>query len=133
MTRVRLRAWTSQGADATVYGVPGGGLLLAPLPAGVRRVRVEVVGTAGATAYDQVRVSEVSLPGRATSRSLVLPGLVGADDSLVMRSDPLPRRACVDVGLGPQCQEAQALPGEDAGRLDRSFETGPRHVEPRRR
>ena len=122
VTRVRLRAWTDQGVDATVYGVPGGGLLLAPCLRAVRRVRVEVVETAGATAYDQVRVSEVSLPGRATSRSLVLPGLVGADDALVMRSDP-PRRACVDVGLGPQCQEAQALPGEDAGRLDRSFET----------
>ncbi len=124
VSRVRVRAWTAEGETDTVYGLPDSGLLLAPLPrAQVDRIRLEVVSTRpdpGGT--DQVRLSEVTLPGLATVLSRWLPDPVHASDTVVMRLDP-PRRACVDLGLGPQCQQFQARPGESDGRLTRTFDT----------
>ena len=123
VTRVRVRASTPHGEASAVYGVPPSGLLLAPLPlAPTTHLRLEVVEATGAgAATGQVRVSEVSLPGLASLRTLALPDPVDPGDSVVMRLDP-PRRACVDLGLGPQCYESQARVGESAGRLDRTFE-----------
>ncbi len=119
VTRVRVRSWNDAGEQTDVFGVGPTGLLLAPLPGGpVRRVRVEVVEANGS---GQVSVSEISLPDGALGTSLVLPQPVTATDHLVMRLDP-PRRACVDLGLGPHCQEGQARNAESRGRLDRTFD-----------
>ena len=88
----------------------------------VETVRVSVVEATGDDAdYGRVVVSELTLPGVEPGRTTVVPGPLDRDDSLALRLDP-PRRACVDLGLGPHCVESQARPGQDNGRLDRTIE-----------
>jgi hypothetical protein len=123
VARARVLVETDAGTSSAVYGVPASGLLLAPLPEEpVERVRVSVVEAVGPEAdYGRVVISELALPGPAPGRTTVVPGALRRDDPLVLRLDP-PRRACVDLGLGPHCDESQARPGQDDGRLDRTVE-----------
>jgi arabinofuranan 3-O-arabinosyltransferase len=123
VARVRVAVDTEDGRSSAIYGVPASGLLLAPLPEGdLDRVRVSVVEATGDdAAYGRVAVSELVVPGVAPGRTTVLPGSLDVDDSLVLRLDP-PRRACVDLGLGPHCVESHARAGGDGGRLDRTID-----------
>jgi arabinofuranan 3-O-arabinosyltransferase len=123
VARARVLVETDAGTSSAGYGVPASGLLLAPLPEDlVEGVRISVVEAIGAeAAYGRVVVSELILPGVEPGRTTVVPGPLGRDDPLALRLDP-PRRACVDLGLGPHCDESGARPGQDDGRLDRTVE-----------
>ena len=123
VTRLRVAYDTAEGPVSAVLGVPESGLVLAPVPpADVRRVRLSAVGVTGAeSAFGRVMISEVTVPGIEPGRSTVLPAPLRSGDSLALRLDP-PRRACLDVGLGPVCDPTGTRPGEDAGRLDRTVQ-----------
>ena len=122
VTRVRVRVAERCGLArraSTTYRPPA--CWWPPLPDDpVESVRV-VGASRSDAATGRVAVSELTLPGVEPGRTTVVPGPLHRDDSLVLRLDP-PRRACVDLGLGPQCDESQARPAQDAGRLDRTIE-----------
>ncbi len=71
--------------------------------------------------FGRVMISEITVPGVPPGRTTTLPQPVGPNDAVALRLDP-PRRACLDVGLGPVCDAATARRGEDDGRLDRTLE-----------
>ena len=63
----------------------------------------------------------MTLPGVEPGRTTVVPSALAADDSLVLRVDPV-RPACADLGLGSPCTERELPPVEDAGVLDRTID-----------
>jgi len=122
VVRARVRVETDEGTSSVTHDVPADGRLLATLPDGpVHQVRVEVVEATGDPDSGRVAISELGLAGVEPGRTTVVPGALRRDDSLALRLDP-PRRACVDLGLGPHCDHGQARPGQDDGRLDRTIE-----------
>ena len=120
--RARVTLGTGASAVSRVFGVPVDGLLvIPPLTGPVDHIRLAVVSATGSEArFGHVAVSEISIPGVETGRTTVLPEPVSGESALSFRLVP-PRRACVDIGIGPHCTPEQARPGQDSGRLDRTF------------
>ncbi|WP_340538754.1 alpha-(1-_3)-arabinofuranosyltransferase domain-containing protein [Nocardioides sp. GXZ039] len=120
--RVTMRDTDGQVFEA-VYGVPADGVLLVPVPAApIDRVRIAAEETRGENpAFGHVAISEVSLPAVPTGRATAISTPLRPIDSLVLRTDP-PRRACVDIGLGPNCTPSDRVDPADAGRIDRLVE-----------
>ncbi|QNN53039.1 alpha-(1-_3)-arabinofuranosyltransferase domain-containing protein [Nocardioides mesophilus] len=75
---------TSVGSDGLVRGLP-----LPPVP--IRRLRVTV--TAAPEGNHQVRLARLVVGGLDPQRSLVVPGVVGRDTTVLLTSDP-GRRVC---------------------------------------
>jgi len=113
------RAAVSFDGDSRLYGVPGGGRLLVPVPTSpVHHVRISVVSVASnADQASPVAIAEVELPGASTGRTLAVPRPIGSTSTVVL-TDEAPRRACVDVGYGPHCETSQIRTTEWNG-LDR--------------
>lgn len=89
----------------------------------VDRVRVTVLGTYGDPEYGVVAIREITFPGLALGRSLVVPAAdAGASTSFVFRAQP-ERRACVGSELGRVCEPDQARPSEEEAGLERTFRT----------
>ena len=88
---------------------------------GTDKVRVTVVEVAGHPSQAVVAVREVQLDDRLTGRELVVPDS-GADSStsFVFRARA-PRRPCVNIGLGPDCDVTEARPGPEQGTMARRF------------
>ncbi|WP_162794374.1 alpha-(1-_3)-arabinofuranosyltransferase domain-containing protein [Nocardioides houyundeii] len=89
----------------------------------VERVRIVVTDTRGRPSHGIVAIREISFPGIEIDRTLVVPdsGATGAT-AFVFRARPH-RRACVDVGLGPQCDVASGRTSEEEHGLNRTFTT----------
>lgn len=103
---------------------PATGEVVIPLTgASADRVRVTVLEAYGNPEYGYVALREVSFRGVQIERSLVVPdrGATG-ESSFVFRARPH-RRACVDIGFGPQCDESSARASEEEHGLDRRFAT----------
>ncbi|MCZ4498239.1 MAG: hypothetical protein JWQ74_792 [Marmoricola sp.] len=89
----------------------------------VQRVRVTVLSTLGDPETGVVALREVSFPGLALGRSLVVPPAdATAGTDFVFRAQP-ERRACVRSDLGQDCDADEARPAEEAAGLDRTFST----------
>lgn len=103
---------------------PATGEVVIPLTgASAERVRITVLEVYGSPEYGYVGLREVSFRGVDLGRSLVLPdrGATG-ESSFVFRARPH-RRACVDIGFGPQCDLSSARPSEEEHGLNRRFAT----------
>jgi arabinofuranan 3-O-arabinosyltransferase len=87
----------------------------------VARIRIVVTSTAGEPETGVVAIREVDIPGVTTSRSLVVPDVqAGPGTTFIFRARPH-RRACVDVGNGPECDPDTARPSEEENELTRRF------------
>lgn len=103
---------------------PGNGEVFLPLTgAPVKEVRITVLDVFGDPVYAQVAIREVSFEGVDLTRSLVLPesGATG-ETSFVFRARP-PRRGCLELGAGPQCDTGSARASEEENGLNRDFTT----------
>ncbi|MFC6697775.1 alpha-(1-_3)-arabinofuranosyltransferase domain-containing protein [Nocardioides daphniae] len=103
---------------------PATGEVVIPLTgAAAKKVRITVLEVFGDPEYGYVALREVSFRGVDIERSLVLPdnGADG-DASFVFRARPH-RRACVDIGFGPQCDVSTARASEEEHGLNRRFAT----------
>ncbi|MBE7323177.1 DUF3367 domain-containing protein [Nocardioides sp. Y6] len=103
---------------------PATGEVIIPLTgAAADRVRITVLQVHGEPDLGYVALREVSFLGVDIDRSLVLPdrGATG-ESSFVFRARPH-RRACVDIGFGPQCDVSSARPSEEEHGLNRRFAT----------
>lgn len=104
---------------------PASGEVVIPLTgASVDKVRVSVLEAFGDPEYGFVAIREVSFEGVDIERTLVLPdnGAQG-DSAFVFRARPA-RRACVDIGFGPQCDQGTARTSEEEHGLNRRFTLG---------
>ena len=103
---------------------PATGNVRVPLSgANVDRLRVTVEATEGDPSSGVVAVREISLPGVALGRQLVVDsGGASGDSDFVFRAKPH-RRACVDVGLGASCDPDVGRTSEEEAGLYRTFTT----------
>ena len=103
---------------------PGSGEVVLELP-GTKadRVRIKILSVFGDPDMATVAVREVSFDGLPVARTLVLPDK-GADEmtATVFRARS-GRRACVDLGFGPQCDPFDTRSSEEENGLDRAFTT----------
>ncbi len=89
----------------------------------VDRVRLTVTDVLGEPRYAVVALRDVTFEGVEIARTLVLPDQGASGSSaFVFRARPH-RRACVDVGLGPQCDAGSGRASEEEFGLDRTFRT----------
>ncbi len=87
------------------------------------RVRLTVTDVLGNPRRAVVAIRDITFSGVEIARTLVLPDQgAGSESAFVFRARPH-RRACVDVGLGPQCDQGSARPSEEEFGLDRTFRT----------
>ncbi|QCX27221.1 alpha-(1-_3)-arabinofuranosyltransferase domain-containing protein [Nocardioides jishulii] len=103
---------------------PATGEVVIPLTgAPTSKVRITVLEVFGDPEYGYVALREVSFRGVEIERSLVLPDSgADGDSSFVFRARPH-RRACVDIGFGPQCDVSTARASEEEHGLNRRFAT----------
>ncbi|WP_162598544.1 alpha-(1-_3)-arabinofuranosyltransferase domain-containing protein [Nocardioides gilvus] len=103
---------------------PATGEVVIPLTgANVDKVRIEVAAVFGDPEMGVVALREVAFKGVEIDRTLLLPdnGATG-DTAFVFRARPS-RRACVDIGYGPQCDVSSARASEEEFGLNRRFVT----------
>ncbi|MDP3894606.1 alpha-(1-_3)-arabinofuranosyltransferase family protein [Nocardioides sp.] len=100
---------------------PVSGRVTVPLESPVTRVRVTTLEVRGTPRTGAVAIRELSFPGLDLRRDLVVADSgAGRATTFVFRS-PGPRRACVDVGLGPECEISDAGPAEEQAGMLRRF------------
>lgn len=119
--RIRVRA----GDQVSEHAVdPDSGLVRVPLTgAPVRSVRVTVLATHGDPEYGVVAIRDITFPGLALGRTLVVPAdEVSPRSDLVFRAQP-ERRACVGVGFERACEAEEARPSEEEAGVERTFRT----------
>lgn len=103
---------------------PGTGEVVLPLTGEpVDSVRITVTHVFGNPSQATVALREVSFDGLKIDRTLVLPDKgADADTATTFRARPH-RRACVDIGSGPQCDVSSARSSEEENGINRAFTT----------
>ncbi|WP_121252687.1 alpha-(1-_3)-arabinofuranosyltransferase domain-containing protein [Nocardioides ferulae] len=117
-----VRVVTDAGASEPVALTAGERReVLLPTSEPVDRVRVEDASGPG---HRTISLAEVSLPGVAVQRTLVLPEIPeewGSPDAIVLRADRDRRDGCVEVGLELRCAQGRDVPDEEPHGLRRAF------------